>query len=138
MNDCPRIFTNRRDMGELLLKDEVYSVVGAAMEVYNELGCGFLEAIYQEAMQIELNLRGIQFESQKPILIAYKGQLLIKQYIADFVCDGPIPVELKAMEKLTPREESQLLNYMNATGIRVGLLLNFGATDKLEWKRLVL
>src|SRR5688572_29296336 len=100
-------------MSELLLKEAVYVIVGAAMEVYNQLGSGFLEPIYQEAMEIELKQRGIPFERQKELIIFYKGIPLTKRYVADFVCEGPVLVELKAMEKLTSREEAQLLNYMH-------------------------
>ncbi|HEX2971748.1 MAG TPA: GxxExxY protein [Tepidisphaeraceae bacterium] len=123
---------------EFLLKDETYAVVGAAMEVYNTLGPGFLEAVYQEAIELELTDRGIPFESQKPITIGYKNHLLQKQYIADLVCYGALLAELKAIEILTTREESQLINYMKATGLRVGLLLNFGHPKNLDWKRMVL
>jgi len=124
-------------MGELFLKDEVYAIVGAAMEVYNELGSGFLEAVYQEAMQMELESRKITFEPQKELCIYYKGQCLKKKYFADFLCFGGIIVELKAIDTITGIEESQLLNYLKATGIRVGLIINFGDGGKLEWKRMV-
>jgi len=124
-------------MGELFLKDEVYAIVGAAMEVYNELGSGFLEAVYQEAMQMELESRKIKFEPQKELCIYYKGQCLKKKYFADFLCFGGIIVELKAIDTITGIEESQLLNYLKATGIRVGLIINFGDGGKLEWKRMV-
>ncbi|MGE5609362.1 MAG: GxxExxY protein [Bacillota bacterium] len=123
---------------EFLLKDETYAVVGAAMEVYNTLGPGFLEAVYQEALEVEFTERGIPFESQKPIMICYKNHLLQKHYIADVVCYGALLTELKAIENLTPREESQLINYMKATGLRVGLLLNFGHPKNLDWKRMIL
>lgn len=125
-------------MSTLLMKDETYAVVGAAMEVYNVLGPGFLEAIYQEALELELRDRGIPLEAQKPLTITYKGRPLQKQYVADLVCYRCLIAELKAMEKLTTKEEAQLLNYMHATGIRVGLLLNFGHPKDLDWKRMVL
>ena len=124
-------------MTELLLKEEVYAVIGAAMEVHRELGSGFLEAVYLEALEIELERRGIPFESGKPLHIDYKGQVLKKEYVADLVCHEQIVVELKALDHLTSREEAQLLNYLKATGLRVGLLVNFGSTGKLEWKRMV-
>jgi GxxExxY protein len=124
-------------MSDLLLKDEVYAVVGAAIEVHRELGSGFLEAVYQEAMQMELECRGIPFEPQKPLPISYKGRLLKKEYLADLVCFGQIIAELKAMDRLSGTEESQLLNYLKATGLRVGLLINFGSDRTLEWKRFV-
>jgi GxxExxY protein len=125
-------------MGEFLLKDETYAVVGAAMEVYNTPGSGFLEAVYQEAMEIELSRRGIPYESQQAITISYKDRVLQKQYVADLVCYRTLLAELKAMEQLTSREESQLLNYLKATGWRVGLLINFGHPEKLDWKRMIL
>ena len=122
---------------ELILKDEVYSIVGCAIEVHKELGFGFLEAVYQEAMELELTQRRIPFEAQLPLAISYKGQLLRKEYNADLICYGQIIVELKALERLSGREEAQLLNYLKATDFRVGLLINFGNSPKLEWKRFV-
>ena len=122
---------------ELILKDEVYSVVGCAIEVHKELGFGFLEAVYQEAMELELTQRKIPFDAQMPLAILYKGQRLRKEYNADLICYGQIIVELKALERLSGREEAQLLNYLKATSYRVGLLINFGNSPKLEWKRFV-
>jgi len=124
-------------MTELLLKDEVFAIVGAAIEVHRELGPGFLEAVYQEALAIELRERGIQFEAQKPLRISYKGKTLNKEYFADLVCCGQIIVELKALDRLTGNEEAQILNYLKATGLRVGVIINFGSHGKLEWKRFV-
>lgn len=122
---------------ELLLKDEVYAVVGAAMEAHRELGCGFLEAVYHEALEIELASRQIPFESKKQLSIRYKGQELKKAYEADFICYGQMVVEIKAADQLTSRDEGQLLHYLKATGLRVGVLMNFGSHPKLEWKRFV-
>ena len=113
-------------MPELLLKDEVYAIVGAAIDVYNELGSGFLEAVYQEAMEMELGFRSIPFEPQKELCIFYKGRCLEKKYFADLLCFGSVLVELKVMRQLGSGEESQLLNYLNATGLRVGIIINFG------------
>lgn len=124
-------------MAELVLKDEVYAIVGAAIEVYNELGSGFLEAVYQEAMEIELELRGISFERQKQLCIYYKGRCLEKKYFADLLCFGNVLVELKVMREIGRGEESQLLNYLNATGLRVGIIINFGDPGRLDWKRMV-
>ncbi len=107
------------------------------MEVHRELGTGFLEAVYQEAMQIELAERRIPFVAQVALPILYKGKNLAKQYVADFVCYRQIIVELKALHALSGVEESQVINYLKASQIRVGLLLNFGSHGKLEWKRLV-
>lgn len=125
-------------MSELILKDAVYQIVGGATEVHSLLGAGFLEAVYQEAIEIELRARKVGFESQKSLPIAYKGVVLAKYCVADLICDGPVLVETKAMEKPTTREEAQLLSYLRATGIKVGLLLKLGLHKALEWKRMVL
>ena len=124
-------------MKELILKEEVYAIVGAAIEVHRNLGPGFLEAVYQEAMEIELSTRGIPFDAQKPIQVRYKGQILNKQYVADLVCFDLIIVELKALNRLSGNEQAQVLNYLKATGFKVGVLINFGSHGKLEWKRFV-
>jgi GxxExxY protein len=131
--------TNKKEVirNDLLLKDEVYAIVGAAIDVHNELGAGFLEAAYQEAMEIEMEMRSIPFKPQCDLNIRYKGRQLKKAYCADFVCFDQVVVEIKAMRELTVREEAQLLNYLKATGLRVGLLINFGDHGRLDWKRLV-
>jgi GxxExxY protein len=97
-------------LAELLSKDEVYAIVGAAMAVYNELGPGFLEAVYHEALEIEFTARGIPYESHQDLRIIYKGQTLKKSYEADFVCFQQIVVEIKAIDRLTGKDEAQLLN----------------------------
>ena len=125
-------------MNDILLKDEVFAVVGAAVAVHSELGPGFLEAVYQEAMEIELRERSIPYDIQKLLPITYRGKTLSKEYIADMVCFDALIVELKALEKLSGREEAQLLNYLKASGLRVGLLINFGSHGKLEWSRFIL
>ena len=125
-------------MPELILKDEVYEIVGAAMDVYYQLGRGFLEPVYQEALEVELARRNIPFEPQCELTIEYKGQALRKKYVADFICFSQIIAELKVCERLTGREEAQLLNYMKATHKGVGLLINFGSAVRLEWKRYVI
>ena len=124
-------------MTDLLYKDEVYTIVGAAMDVYNDLGPGFLENVYQEAMEIEVNARKIPAKPIQEIHIRYKGRELKKFYIADLICYDKIIVEIKAMDKLTLRDEGQLINYLKATGMKVGVLINFGHYPSLEWKRLV-
>ncbi len=124
-------------MTELHLKEEVYAIVGAGMEVYNELGCGFLEPVYQEALEIEFGSRKIPFESQNELPIFYKGRRLQKTYIADALVFGKVILEIKALDRLTSREESQILNYLKASGMEVGVLINFGSAHGLEWKRLV-
>lgn len=125
-------------MVDIILKEEVYEVVGAALEVYYQLGRGFLEPIYQEAMEIELSRRDIPFEPQMSLTVHYKGQVLEKRYKPDFICFDQIVVELKACQGLTGTEVAQLLNYMKATRMRVGLLFNFGSAARLEWKRYIL
>jgi GxxExxY protein len=124
-------------MDELVLREEVYAIVGAAIEVHRELGTGFLEAVYQEAMERELALRGISFEAQRELVIHYRGRPQSKIYVCDLLCFDRVLVELKAMDRLTGREEAQLINYLKAAGLPVGLLINFGAHGKLEWRRLV-
>jgi GxxExxY protein len=125
-------------MSEILLKDEVYAIAGAAMEVYYVLGPGFSEPIYQEALEIELTRRNIPFESQKHLLMEYKGAVLQKPHYADLVCYDQVVIELKALDRLSSVEVSQLMNYMKITKMRVGLLINFGSRPKLEWKRYVI
>ena len=121
---------------ELLYKEEVYRIIGAAMEVHKELGCGFLEAVYQEALELEFQLQQIPHQREVKVEIYYKGQLLSKYYESDFICYNQIVVELKALSSLTTEHESQLLNYLKATGIKLGLLINFGCTS-LQYKRMV-
>jgi GxxExxY protein len=124
-------------MAELMYKEEVYAIIGAAMEVYNQLGPGFSEAIYQEALEIEVGLRNIPNSPQQEVIIQYKGTTLKQFFKPDFICYDKIIVEIKALDRLTSREESQLLNYLKATKLPLGLLINFGAERDLEWKRMV-
>jgi len=139
------VTTSHRDIqegqdcvAELVLKTEVYQIVGAAIEVHRHLGRGFLEPVYQEALEIELRRRGIPFQSQCRLAIHYKGEVLRKAYVADLICFGQIIAELKACDQLTGTDEAQILNYMKATGKGVGLLFNFGSLARLEWKRYVI
>jgi GxxExxY protein len=125
-------------MTELLYKEEVFAIVGAAMEAHRELGSGFLEAVYQEALELELTSSRIPFESRKALVISYKDRQLKKAYEADLVCFDKIIVELKALDKLSGKEEAQVLHYLKASGLRVGLLINFGSHGRLEWQRYVL
>ncbi|MDH4202392.1 MAG: GxxExxY protein [Phycisphaerae bacterium] len=118
----------------VLYKDEVYNIVGAAFNVANMLGCGFLEAVYQEALEIEFKNTRVPFESPKRMTIDYNGITLNKEYIADFVCYGNIIVEIKAIKQITEIEEAQIINYLKVAKMPVGLVINFGGT-KLRWKR---
>ena len=122
---------------ELLLRDEVYQIVGACFEVYNEKGCGFLEAVYQECLALEFGFRDIPFAEQVRMDLCYKEQPLTQAYVADFVCFDSLIVEMKAVSELADEHRAQVLNYLNATGIRVGVLVNFGHHPKLQWERLV-
>ena len=110
----------------MVYSDESYKIVGALFEVHRQLGCGFLEKVYQEALEKEFELRNIPFEREKPFRIKYKGEELRQEYIADFVCYGSIIVELKAVDTLTPIHQAQVLNYLKATGLKLGILVNFG------------
>jgi GxxExxY protein len=113
-----------------------YAIIGAAMEVHPELGCGFLEAVYQEALAMELTNRKVPFRSEVELPIAYKANRLSTSYRADFVCFDSVIVELKALAALTGVEEAQVLDYLKATGLKIGLLLNFG-TETLQYRRFV-
>jgi GxxExxY protein len=124
-------------MAELIYKDEAYALIGACFEVYNDKGCGFLEAVYQECLEIELELRGILFQPQAELRIFYKGHMLKQHYYPDFLCFGKIVVEIKAVSELTDEHRAQLHNYLKATGFRLGLLVNFGHKGKLEYERIV-
>jgi GxxExxY protein len=124
-------------MSELIYKDESYRIMGACFEVYKEKGCGFLEAVYQECLEIEMELQGIPFRAQSPMPLTNKGRALKQRYVADLVCYDKLLVELKAVSTLADEHRAQLLNYLHATGHRLGLLVNFGHHPKLEWERIV-
>ena len=120
---------------EIVYKNESYAINGAAFEVYKQLGHGFLEAVYQEAFEIELRKRNIPFEREKELTIFYDGQALRQSYRADFVCFGKIIVEMKAVSGLDDSHRAQVYNYLKATGYKLGLLYNFGHYDGLEFER---
>lgn len=123
-------------MDELLYKDECFDIIGACYEVHKELGSGFLEQVYQEALEIEFRNKNIPFKREQELEINYKGVILEKKYIADFVCFEKIIVELKSVEKINLFHQSQVINYLKATGFKLGILVNFG-NSKLEYKRIV-
>ena len=123
---------------KLLFKDEVYVVQGAIFEVYREMGCGFLEAVYQECLEKELHLRSIPFVSQKELNLAYKGQPLEQRYRPDLICFDKIIVELKAVSELANEHKAQLFNYLKASNLRLGLLVNFGHHPKAQIERIIL
>jgi GxxExxY protein len=122
---------------EIVYKDEAYAIVGACFEVYNEIGSGFLEPVYQECLEIELQLRAIPFVPQAELKLTYKGRTLKKTYQPDFACYEKIIVEIKAASELNDEHRAQVHNYLKATGYRLGLLVNFGAHGQLEYERIV-
>lgn len=120
---------------DYIYKDLTEKIIGAAIEVHNTLHRGFLESVYEEALAIELNLQNIPFEKQKPVDVFYKGKVA-KQFFCDLIVDEKVLVELKAIKKLSETENAQVLNYLKATGLSLGLLINFGAPS-LEFKRII-
>jgi GxxExxY protein len=123
---------------DLLFRDECYLIQGAVFEVYREMGCGFLEAVYQECLEKELLLKGIPFVAQQELAIFYKGEALKQTYKPDLICYGKIIVELKALRELAGEHRSQVLNYLKSTGMRLGLLVNFGCHSKVAIERIIL
>jgi GxxExxY protein len=122
----------------LVHENDTYDILGACFAVYNTMGSGFLEAVYQECLGVEFRYRGISQEAQHRIGLRYKGQKLEQFYIADFVVNGSVIVEIKAVSELAAEHKAQLLNYLHATRFDVGLLVNFGHYPKLEYQRMVL
>jgi GxxExxY protein len=123
-------------MSELIYEDLTYAIRGALFEVYREKGCGFLEDVYQECLEIELNMREIPFESQNPLKLEYKGRPLRQVYIPDLVCYEKIIVELKAVKEMADEHRAQLQNYLRATGYKLGLLVNFGHHPQIQIERI--
>ena len=123
-------------MNEEQRDEETFLLIGLAMKVHGELGYGFLDAVYKEAFEIELRKSGIPYEREKRLDVCYCGEKLGAYYVADFVCYGSVVVEMKAIQQLTGHDDSQLINYLKATGCRRGLLFNFGSKS-LEYKRKV-
>ena len=121
---------------QFLYKQETYNLIGAAMEVHNVLGCGFKEAVYQEAFEKELQLRDIPYVREQAFPVYYKGELLTTNFRPDFVCYDNIIVELKTVSELAEEHYSQVLSYLRASGLQVGLLINFGDVN-LEYKRII-
>ena len=114
---------------EILYKEEVYAIVGAAMNVHKELGCGFTEPVYQDALEIEFQHLGISYEREKPFPIFYKGVRLEKYFRPDFVCYDKIIIELKALDGFNSDHYSQVFNYLKASNMKLGLLINFGLSS---------
>jgi GxxExxY protein len=123
---------------DILYADEGYAIQGAIFEVYRQMGCGFLESVYQECLELELTERGIPFVAQKQLDLHYKSRLLQQKYKPDLICFDKIIIELKATRTLDSEHQSQVLNYLNATKFRLGLLVNFGHFPKVQIERIVL
>jgi len=124
-------------MTDLKFADESYRIRGAVFEVYREMGCGFLEAVYQECLEKELRQQEIPFVAQRELVLRYKGETLIQTYRPDFICYDRIIVELKAVKELANEHRAQVHNYLKATGLELGLLVNFGHYPKAEIERIV-
>jgi GxxExxY protein len=122
---------------ELLYKEESYQIVGACFEVYKEMGSGFVEPVYQECLGLELTARNVPFRPKTTLALLYKGRLLIQKYQPDFICFDRIILEIKAVTRLAPEHRAQVHNYLKATGMRLGLLVNFGHYPKVEYERIV-
>ena len=123
---------------ELIYRDECYRIIGACLAVHQDKGNGFVEPVYQDALEIELKLAGIQFDAQHNYTIQYRGQSLRHTYTPDLLCFEKIIVELKAAKALTDEHRAQVLNYLKVTGLQLGLLVNFDSHPRLEWERIVL
>ncbi len=126
---------SRSSSGNLIYEEEAFRIRGTAFEVYREMGAGFLEAVYQECLEIEFAKRGIPFQSLKSMALEYAGHRLKQMYVADFVCFDRIVIELKAVRTIAPEHRAQTINYLRATGMKLGLLLNFGTTPQMEIER---
>ena len=123
-------------MTDILYREESYRIIGACFEVYKEKGCGFLEAVFQECLEFEFGDQRIAFVAHPSLALSYKGRALRQTYTPDFVCDGKIILEIKAVSKLNDEHRAQVHNYLRATGHRLGLLANFGHFPKLEYERI--
>ena len=123
-------------MSEIIYKDECYKVNGACFEVYQEKGCGFLEDVYQECLDLEFKMQNIPFVAQHALNLSYKGNPLTKKYIPDFICFEKIIVELKAVKEISDEHRAQVQNYLKATGYKLGLLINFGHYPKVQIERI--
>jgi GxxExxY protein len=124
-------------MSELRFKEESYRIMGACFEVYKETGCGFVEPVYQECLEIELAMQNIPFRAQEQLKLSYKQKPLRQFYVPDFICYGKIILEIKAVSKLCNEFRAQVHKDLKATGYQLGLLVNFGHYPQVEWERIV-
>ena len=126
----------RKLVDDLIYKDECYAIMGACFAVYKDKGCGFLEAVYQECMEIEFEFLQISAAPKRSLSLNYRGRTLRQKYEPDFICHDKIIVELKAVSALTDEHRAQVQNYLKATGYKLGLLVNFGHYPGVEWERI--
>ena len=124
-------------MAEILFKDESYKIMGAMFEVYKEMGCGFLEQVYQECVEFELAEQEIPFVAQVQLKLNYKHHQLKSTYIPDAICNEKIVLELKAVKEIADQHRAQVHNYLKAIGYRLGIIVNFGHYPKLQYERIV-
>jgi len=123
---------------DILYQEECYAIQGAVFEVYREMGCGFLEAVYQECMERELTSRNIPFIAQQQLKLVYKSEPLKQVYVPDMICYEKIIVELKAVKVIAPEHKAQTFNYLKASNLRLGLIVNYGHYPKVEIERIIL
>ena len=121
----------------VIYQEESYAIQGVVFEVYREMGCGFLEAVYQECLELEFKSKGIPFTPKKELQLLYKNQFLNKKYVPDFVCYDKIIVEIKTVKEILPEHQAQIFNYLKATNFKLGILVNFGAFPKAKILRIV-
>lgn len=123
-------------MNDLVFKEESYAIIGAAMEVHSQLGCGFIEKVYQDALEIEFGLKGIPYNREKHLPVLYKGQRIKHDYYADFICFDKIVIECKAVSEILDIHKAQTLNYMKINNLKLGIIINF-SQQSLEYKRII-
>jgi GxxExxY protein len=129
--------TAKEEKAELIYKDESYAIIGACFAVNKDKGCGFLEPVYHESLEIELEFQGIPFLSQPLQTLRYRGRTLVQTFNPDFICYDKIILEIKAVPELIDEHRAQVLNYLSATGCKLGLLVNFGHYPRIEYERLL-
>jgi GxxExxY protein len=129
--------TNQHRINELIYQEETFAIRGAVFEVYREMGSGFLEAVYQECLEKEFRRQNIPFTAHKELRLVYKGEILQQTYKPDFICYDKIVIELKAVKEISPEHKAQLLNYLRATDLKLGLLINFGSYPKVQIERMI-
>jgi GxxExxY protein len=129
--------TRKEEKAELIYKEESYAILGACFNVYRDKGCGFLEPVYHECLEIELEFQRIPFLSKPPRTLQYRGRTLVQTFSPDFICYDKIIVEITAVSGLVDEHRAQLLNYLSATSCKLGLLVNFGHYPRLEYERLL-